>query len=111
MINPQWFELPMSRTNFHGQKMLEPLRVDCIWKSVKLKKSFKMAKMDPSISPPIVMQAYSENHDPVNLSLWENSAITNWAQLFKTNDVICRRIVKTLIIKYGLYANIFAEKM
>ena len=31
------------------------------------------------------------------------------AQLFKTNDVIS--IVKTLIIKYGIYANIFAEKM
>ena len=28
-----------------------------------------------------------------------------WAQLFKSNDV-----VKTLIIKYGIYANIFAEK-
>ena len=32
------------------------------------------------------------------------------AQLFKTNDVISERIVKTLIIKYGIYANIFAEK-
>ena len=29
------------------------------------------------------------------------------AQLFKTNDVVSLRIVKTLIIKYGLYANIF----
>ena len=29
------------------------------------------------------------------------------AQFFKTNEVI----VKTLIIKYGIYANIFAEKM
>ena len=34
-----------------------------------------------------------------------------WAQLFKTNDVISKRIVKTLIIKYGLYTNIFAENM
>ena len=31
-------------------------------------------------------------------------------QLFKTNDVISKRTVKTLIIKYGIYANIFAEK-
>ena len=34
----------------------------------------------------------------------------NWTQLFKTNDVISKRIVKTLIIKYGIYVNIFAEK-
>ena len=34
-----------------------------------------------------------------------------WAQLFKTNDVVIYRIVKTLIISYGTYANIFAEKM
>ena len=33
------------------------------------------------------------------------------AQLFKTNDAISERILKTLIIKYGIYANIFAEKM
>ena len=32
------------------------------------------------------------------------------AQLFKTNDVN-KRIVKTLIIKYGKYSDIFAEKM
>ena len=32
------------------------------------------------------------------------------AQLFETKDVISERIVKTLIIKYGIYANIFAEK-
>ena len=32
------------------------------------------------------------------------------ALLFKTNDVISLRIVKTLIIKYAIYANIFAEK-
>ena len=31
--------------------------------------------------------------------------------MFKTNDVVSLRIVKTLIIKYGIYANIFAEKM
>ena len=37
--------------------------------------------------------------------------ITNWAQLFKTNDVFSQCIVKTLIIKYGKYANISAEKM
>ena len=33
-----------------------------------------------------------------------------WAQLFKNNDFVSYRIVKTLIIKYGIYANIFAEK-
>ena len=33
------------------------------------------------------------------------------AQLFKTNDVVSLHVVKTLIIKYGIYANIFAEKM
>ena len=32
-------------------------------------------------------------------------------QSFKTNDVISQLIVKTLIIKYSIYANIFAEKM
>ena len=26
-------------------------------------------------------------------------------QLFKTNDVVSLRIVKTLIIKYGIYTN------
>ena len=34
-----------------------------------------------------------------------------WAQLFKTNDVVSQRIVKTLIIKYGIFANIYAAKM
>ena len=33
------------------------------------------------------------------------------AQLFETNDAVSSHIVKTLIIKYGIYANIFAEKM
>ena len=33
------------------------------------------------------------------------------AQLFKTKYAISLCIVKTLIIKYGKYANIFAEKM
>ena len=33
------------------------------------------------------------------------------AKLFKTNDVVSKRIVKTLIIRYGIYANNFAEKM
>ena len=31
--------------------------------------------------------------------------------MFKTNDVVSERIVKTLIIKHGIYTNIFAEKM
>ena len=34
-----------------------------------------------------------------------------WAQLFETYDVGIQRIVKTLVIKYGIYTNIFAEKM
>ena len=33
------------------------------------------------------------------------------AQFFKTNDVVSKHIVKTLVIKYGIYAKIFAEKM
>ena len=33
------------------------------------------------------------------------------AQLFETNDGVSKRIVKTLMIKYGIYSNIFAEKM
>ena len=37
-------------------------------------------------------------------------ALNNWAQFFKTNDIFNLRIIKTLIIKYGLYANILAEK-
>ena len=35
----------------------------------------------------------------------------SWAHLFKTNDVVSQHIVKTLIILYGIYANIFAAKM
>ena len=31
--------------------------------------------------------------------------------MFETNDVVSYLIIKTLIIKYGIYANIFAEKM
>ena len=27
MINPQWFELPMSRTNFHGPKDVRAIEV------------------------------------------------------------------------------------
>ena len=33
------------------------------------------------------------------------------AQLFKTNDVVGKGIFQTLIIKYAIYANSFAEKM
>ena len=40
------------------------------------------------------------------LELW----LEYWAQLFKTNDVVSYHIVKTLIIKYGIYPNIFVEK-
>ena len=34
-----------------------------------------------------------------------------WAQLFEIKDVISLHIVKTVIIKYGVNAHIFAEKM
>ena len=29
IISPGWFGPPMSRTNFHGSKMFEPLRYEC----------------------------------------------------------------------------------
>ena len=29
-INPHWLELSLSRTNFHGPKVFEPLKFDCI---------------------------------------------------------------------------------
>ena len=35
------------------------------------------------------------------------SFVAFWAELFKTNNFVCQRIVKTLITKYGIYANIF----
>ena len=40
----------------------------------------------------------------------ERTCTKYWAQ-FKTNNVLRKCVVKTLIIKYGIYANIFAEKM
>ena len=48
------------------------------------------------------------------LSVIESFDLTRikiWAQLFKTNKVVTEHTVKTWIIKYGIYANIFAEKM
>ena len=30
MINPQWLELPMSRTNFYGPKDVRVTEVDCV---------------------------------------------------------------------------------
>ena len=33
----------------------------------------------------------------------------SWAYLFKTNDFV--KVALKLIIKYGIYANSFAEKM
>ena len=42
-------------------------------------------------------------------TLQKTSSITYRAQLLKTNDVVSERIVKTFIVKYGIYANIFAE--
>ena len=38
-------------------------------------------------------------------------AISTKTQLFKTKDVVSQRIIKTVIIKYGIYAIIFAEKL
>ena len=38
------------------------------------------------------------------------STLKYWAQLFKTNNVVSQHIIKTLIIKYGIYTSIFAEK-
>ena len=35
--------------------------------------------------------------------MFESRRQKSRAQLFKTNDVISKRIVKTLIIKYGIY--------
>ena len=37
-------------------------------------------------------------------------AVYTRPQLFKTNDILSSLIAKTLIIKDGIYANIFAEK-
>ena len=34
MINPQWFELPISRINSHGPKMFELLRFYCAKKCI-----------------------------------------------------------------------------
>ena len=31
MIDPQWFELPISLTNFHGPTDVCPLKFDCIY--------------------------------------------------------------------------------
>ena len=45
---------------------------------------------------------------------WPNLASlaqTTRAKLFKTTDVVSERIVKTLIMKYGIYTNIFAENI
>ena len=38
-------------------------------------------------------------------------SIQYMGQLFKTNNVVILHINKTLFIKYGINANIFAEKM
>ena len=37
--------------------------------------------------------------------------LLTWAQLFKTKKNVVNKSFKTLIIKYGIYANIFAEKL
>ena len=46
----------------------------------------------------------------VNASESLTNLTYSWAQLFKTNDIVSLHIVKTLIIKYGIHTNIFAEK-
>ena len=40
----------------------------------------------------------------------DNNNIITREQLFKTNNIVSYHIFKTLIIKYGIYTNIFAEK-
>ena len=35
MINPQWLELPMSRTNFHGRKDVRAIEVRLTIKQLK----------------------------------------------------------------------------
>ena len=39
-----------------------------------------------------------------------NSSKKSRTQLFKTNHDVSKCTIKTFIIKYGIYANIFAEK-
>ena len=46
-----------------------------------------------------------------NVCFGANTTKIIWAQLFKTNDVISLCILKTLIIKYGIYTNIFAKNL
>ena len=53
---------------------------------------------------------YEQRHE--KRCLWDTGKqYKSRAQLFKTNNVVRQRIVKTLIIKYGIYANIFAKKI
>ena len=40
----------------------------------------------------------------------QNINETTRTQLFKTSVVVSKRIIKTLVIKYAIYANMFAEK-
>ena len=35
MINPQWLELPMSRTRFHGLKAVRTIELDCSIEAVQ----------------------------------------------------------------------------
>ena len=46
----------------------------------------------------------------IRLNVWDKESQMTRAQLFKTNDIVSYRIVKTLIIKYGIYTKIFVEK-
>ena len=51
------------------------------------------------------------SNEKSSFSFSETKMLKIWTQLFKTNDVVRKHIVKTSVIKYGIYANIFAEKM
>ena len=60
----------------------------------------------------ISFSAKSRHHGHLDEPKLEPELLLSYrAQLFKTNDVVSKRIAKTLIIKYGIYAIIFAEQM
>ena len=56
MINPQWLELPMSRTNFHGPKDVRAIEVrlyfDNVWHTDGYRQVLadKLAKCDFSLT-------------------------------------------------------------
>ena len=42
MINPQWLELPISRTNFHGPKKIRVIEFDCTYFFLYLSRSWQL---------------------------------------------------------------------